>query len=134
MSDYEYWSNQNQKVLNYNFDIGLIERVFPQDGIEINNSQQALLNIIQQGLDLTIHCLDDEQYYCPFSDDLSDKFAVLLREFEVKIEEVKDKISNIYNPTMQEYQTLTKKSRNTTLTEEEKQKISELEDKLITYS
>lgn len=134
MSDYEYWSNQNRKVNSLNYEIGLIARVLPEKGDELEKLQTNLINMIEEGLNLSTPCLDDDQYYCPTSDDLSDKFSPLFTDLYDEVEKVRSEIYTTYNKAFSEHASLIKKSLVETLTLEETQKIKELEDIIITYS
>lgn len=134
MSDYEYWSNQNRKVNSLNYEIGLIARVLPEKGDALEKLQTNLINMTEEGLNLSTPCLDDDQYYCPTSDDLSDKFSPLFTELYDEVEKVRSEIYTTYNKAFSEHASLIKKSLIETLTLEETQKIKELEDIIITYS
>lgn len=134
MSDYEYWSNQHRKVNSFNHEIGLVSRVLPEKGEELESMQTNLFNMIEEGLKLSTPCLDDDQYYCPTSDDLSDKFAPLFTEFSEKVEQTRSYIYTTYNKAFSEHASLIKKSMRHSLSENEKKKVRELEDIIITYS
>lgn len=87
---YEFWHKAQRVINEFNYEIGCIQRVEPVVGDELEKRQRALMEMIEEGLSLTEPYLDDDQYYCPFSENLVDKYQPILQKFSEDVEVQKD--------------------------------------------